>query len=121
MSGKVIHLDNIQGLTGQQVSVLRQQYGANVFHAGSSRGFIHVVWDIVKEPMFILLVMACSLYFILGEVSEGIMMLVAMILVASISLYQEVKSTNALKALQQFTVPKVTVVRDGKEAIIATE
>jgi len=121
MPGKVIHLDNIQGLSVQQVPVLRQQYGKNVFHAESSRPFIHIVWDIVKEPMFILLVIACSLYFILGEVSEGVMMLVAMFFVAAISLYQEAKSTNALKALQQFTEPKVTVVRDGKEIIIATE
>lgn len=121
MSGKVIHLDNIQGLPVQQVSFLRQQYGENVFHAESSRRFIHIIWDIVKEPMFILLVIACSLYFILGEVSEGIMMLVAMVLVATISLYQEVKSSNAVKALKQFTEPKVTVVRDSKEMIISTE
>jgi len=121
MPGKVIHLDNIQGLSVQQVSVLRQQYGKNVFHAESSHRFIYIVWDVVKEPMFILLVIACSLYFILGEVSEGVMMLVAMVLVAAISLYQEVKSSNAIKALNQFTEPKVTVVRDGKEMIISTE
>ncbi len=121
MSGKVIQSGSIKGLSVQQVPALRQQYGKNIFHAGSSRQFIHIVWDVVKEPMFILLVIACSLYFILGEVSEGIMMLVAMVLVATISLYQEVKSSNALKALQQFAEPKVTVVRDGTEIIIATE
>lgn len=121
MSGKVIDLGNIKGLSARQVPVLQQQYGKNVFHSGFSRHFIHIVWDVVKEPMFILLVIACSLYFILGEVSEGIMMLVAMVLVAAISLYQEVKSTNALKALQQFAEPKVTVLRDGKEMVIAAE
>ena len=47
--------------------------------------------------MFILLVIACSLYLILGEVSEGIMKLVAMVFVATILLYQKVKSSNALK------------------------
>ncbi len=121
MSGKVIDLGNIQGLSVQEVPALQQQYGKNIFQAESSRRFIHIVWDIVKEPMFILLVIACSLYFILGEVSEGILMLVAMALVTAISLYQEVKSTNALKALQQFTEPKITVVRNGKEMIISTE
>jgi Ca2+-transporting ATPase len=121
MSGKVIQSGNLQGLFAQQVNVLRQQYGKNVFHAASSRRFIHIVWDIVKEPMFLLLVIACALYFILGEISEGIMMLLAMILVAAISLYQEVKSTNAVKALQQFAEPKVTVIREGKELIISAE
>ncbi|HEY6063283.1 MAG TPA: cation-translocating P-type ATPase [Chitinophagaceae bacterium] len=121
MSAKVVQAGSLQGLSEQQVTALRRQYGKNVFQAGSSRRFIHIVWDIVKEPMFILLVIACALYFILGEVSEGILMLLAMIVVATISLYQEVKSTNAIKALQQFTEPKVTVVRDGIHVIISAE
>ena len=121
MSGKVVQPGDLRGLSVQQVAVLRQQHGKNVFHAETSRQFIHIVWDIVKEPMFILLMIACALYFILGEESEGVMMLLAMILVAAISLYQEVKSTNAIKALQQFAEPKVTVVREGIEITISTE
>ncbi|QEC65789.1 cation-translocating P-type ATPase [Panacibacter ginsenosidivorans] len=121
MPGKVIELGNVIGLSGSEVPSLQLQYGKNIFHAEPSRGFIHIVWDVVKEPMFILLFVACLLYFILGEVSEGIMMLVAIILVTAISLYQEVKSSNALKALQEFTEPKVTVIRDGKEIVIAAE
>ncbi len=121
MSGKIIHLGDIQGLSAPEVPALQQRYGKNIFQARSSRRFIHIVRDIVKEPMFVLLVIACSLYFILGEVSEGIMMGVAMIIVAAISLYQEVKSSNAVKALEQFAEPKVTVVRDGAAIIIAAE
>lgn len=118
---RTIHLGNIQGLPVQQVPVLLNQYGKNVFHAEPSRRFIHIVWEIVKEPMFILLLIACSLYFILNEVSEGIMMLVAMVFVTAISLYQEVKSSNALNALKKFSEPKVTVIRDGNELVINTE
>lgn len=77
--------------------------------------------DIAKEPMFILLVMACVLYFILGEVNEGFLMLVAMAFVSAISLYQEVRSTNALKALQQYTAPKVRVIRDNSESVISSD
>jgi Ca2+-transporting ATPase len=121
MPEKIIESGNIEGLSVQEIPALRQQFGKNVFHAEPSRRFIHIVWDILKEPMFILLVIACSLYFILGEVSEGVMMLLAMVLVAAISLYQEIKSSKAVKALQQFTEPKVTVLRDAKEIIISTE
>ncbi|MFM9911675.1 MAG: cation-transporting P-type ATPase [Chitinophagaceae bacterium] len=121
MPGKLTALGHIQGLSAQQIPSLQQQHGKNIFHAGSSRRFIHIVWDTVKEPMFILLIIACSLYFILGEISEGTMMLVAMAIVAAISLYQEVKSTNAVRALRQYAEPKVCVVRDGKELIIDAE
>ncbi len=118
MPGNII---NMQGLSVQEIPELREQYGKNIFHPDSPRGFIHIVWDLVKEPMFILLVIACSLYFILGEASEGIMMLVAMAIVTAISLYQEVRSSDAIKALQQLAEPKVTVIRDGEEIIISTE
>ena len=121
ISGKVIESINVTGLSTHEVLLRQQQYGRNVFQKGASRSFIQIVWDIVKEPMFILLVIACSLYFILGEINEGIMMLVAMILVTVISLSQEVKSTRAVEALKQLTEPKVTVIRNGEETEIATE
>src|SRR5688572_16398094 len=120
MSGKVIELTNLQGLSDTEVHLRRQQYGKNIFQK-TSRGFVHIVLDIVKEPMFILLVIACSLYFILGETSEGVMMLVAMIFVAAISLYQDVRSTNAVEALKQFTEPKVNVIRNGKHISLPAE
>ena len=91
MPGNVTELTNLKGLSAEEVNLRRNQYGKNIFQSGASRGFLHIVWDIVKEPMFILLVIACSLYFILGEISEGIMMLVAMTLVTTISLFQEMK------------------------------
>ncbi|MGZ8557020.1 MAG: cation-transporting P-type ATPase, partial [Chitinophagaceae bacterium] len=58
MSGKVIELGNLPGLSSRQVPMLQKQYGKNIFIAEPSRRFIHIVWDIVKEPMFILLIIA---------------------------------------------------------------
>ncbi len=121
MPTQVIHLERIQGLSAEQIPGLSKQYGKNVFHAARSRNLLHIIWDIVKEPMFILLVIACSLYFILGELQEGFLMFLAMLIVTAISLYQEVKSSNAVKALQQFTEPRVKVVRDGNELVIPSE
>jgi Ca2+-transporting ATPase len=121
MPDKLFHLSNVNGLSTTQANLLQKEYGKNSFKNTSSGHFLHIVWDILKEPMFILLVIACALYFILGEISEGVMMLVAMIIVAAISIYQEVKSSNALKALQQFTEPKINAIRDGVEKIINVE
>jgi P-type Ca2+ transporter type 2C len=120
MSGKVSALLNIKGLSSTEIPKLQKQFGKNIFQTETSGKFLHIVWGIVKEPMFLLLVIACSLYFILGQVNEGIMMLIAMFLVATISLYQEVKSSNAIEALKQFTAPNVKVMRDAKEMIIET-
>lgn len=112
---------SLTGLTEEEVLKLRLQYGRNIFHKEAKNRLLKIIWEIVIEPMFLLLVTACSLYFILGEFSEGAMMLVAMAFVTAISIYQEIKSSNALEQLKQFSDPKAKVIRAGKEVIIDTE
>ncbi len=121
MPGKVIHIENVKGLSEKEVPALQQRFGRNIFHPERSRRLYHIVWDILKEPMFVLLAAACTLYFILGGINEGLMTLAAMLFVAAISIYQENRSTLALKALKQYMEPKVIVIRDGSERMIHTE
>ena len=71
--------------------------------------------------MFLLLLVACMLYFVLSEPREGLLMLVAMIFVAAISVYQEVKSSKALEALKKYTEPKAKCKRDGKLVVIPVD
>jgi P-type Ca2+ transporter type 2C len=113
--------EKYKGLSSSAIPVLRQQYGENKFEKGHQRRLWHILWDIAKEPMFLLLLAACTLYFILGKTSEGMMMLAAILFVAAISVYQEVKSNNAVNALKEFTQPRITVIRDGIEIDVATE
>jgi len=112
---------NINGLSQDQIPLLQQQYGKNMFEASKQFRLFRVLKDILLEPMFLLLVIASCLYFILGDKNEGIMMAIAIIIVTTISIYQEVKSSLALKSLQQYTEPRITVIRGGKEEIIMTE
>jgi P-type Ca2+ transporter type 2C len=121
MSGKIVTSGNIQGLSSAEAARLQEQFGKNFFHTERPHHFAHIVWNIIKEPMFLLLVVACSLYFMLGETAEGLMMLAAMLVITVISLYQEVRSANALKALKELSEPTVAVLRDGAEVIINVE
>jgi Ca2+-transporting ATPase len=106
------------GLDENEVPLLQKKYGKNIFRFKRTWRIIHILRDVVVEPMFGLLIVACSLYFILGKHDEGIMMIVAMGFVGGISAYQEAKSSKALEALRQFTKPKVIVVRSGEERVI---
>ncbi|MFD2245514.1 cation-translocating P-type ATPase [Pontibacter ruber] len=113
--------NHFTGLTDAEVQQSRQQHGLNKLTSGGHHPLLTMLRHIVTEPMFILLVVACSLYFILAEYAEGIMMLVAILLVSSISFFQEVRSKNALDALRKLSQPRATVVRNGKEQEIPTE
>ena len=117
---KVFHLQRLVGLKEEEVSSLQREFGKNIFKITGRPRVLIVIWDIVKEPMFILLCLACALYFVMGEANEGFLMLAAMLFVAAISVYQEVKSSKALQALQQYTEPKVIVIRNGVEKSIAS-
>ena len=121
MSGQTTQTKDLTGLPESEVLVLRERYGRNIFINDSSRNFPRLFLRMVSEPMFLMLLFACSLYFVLGEPKEGILMLMAMVFVAAISFYQEVKSAKALKGLIQFTESRVTVIRDSQEKVIPTE
>ncbi|MEO5563694.1 MAG: HAD-IC family P-type ATPase, partial [Chitinophagaceae bacterium] len=121
MPGTSININVISGLRETEVLLLQKQYGKNVFRFAAEHRFIHILLDIFREPMFIMLCIACSIYFILGEISEGIMMTVAIAIVSLISIYQEFKSSRAIRALKQFTETKITVIRDGQNKLINTE
>jgi len=111
----------LTGLAMETVLELQQQYGKNRYRAEQRLQLFRIIWDIIREPMFLLLVIACSLYFIVGEINEGLMMLIAMFIVIAISLYQQVRSSNAIHVLQQYVQPKVPVMRDGIEQVILSE
>ena len=109
------------GLKKSEVQSLLKQFGKNVLGKDRNNGFLLAVWNIIKEPMFLMLVSASVLYFLLGESNEGLLMLMAMGLVVAISIYQETKSSRALGMLKEFTQARIAVIRDNQEEMILTE
>src|SRR5690606_7802347 len=71
--------------------------------------------------MTILLLAASTIYFISGETSNGIFMVVAILFIASISLYQDSRSKNALEKLKDLSQPHCKVIRNGKLEEIKSE
>jgi Ca2+-transporting ATPase len=67
----------------------------------------------VKEPMTILLLVASIIYFVSGDTGNGIFMVVAILFIASISLYQDSRSKNALEKLKDISQHHCKVIRNG--------
>ena len=111
----------IKGLTGQQVADARKKYGANALEYKKESGFVDAVKSLVKEPMVLLLLVASVIYFISGEWGDGIFLAVSIVLVATISLYQDSRSRNALEKLKDFTQPHCKVIRNGRVEEIKSE
>jgi Ca2+-transporting ATPase len=111
----------ITGLTDKEVIAARTLYGSNVQETENKGGFIHALKDVLKEPMFILLAVASTIYFITGNTSDGIFMASAIVIVSAISLYQDSRSRNALAALKLLTQPHSKVIRNSETVEIGSE
>lgn len=115
------YFPDIKGLSAHEVSASRLKHGTNSSDHKKENHFFLALKDIVKEPMFLMLVAAAVIYFLSGSLSEAIFMLSAIIIVVSISLYQDSKSRNAIEALKDLTQPKCKVIRNGNAAEIKRE
>ena len=102
-----------QGLSEQEVSRNRAEHGTNLTTYHEENPLLQSVKGIVTEPMFILLLVAAAIYFLLGQTPEAVFMTAAILLVSAISFYQDNRSRKALMALQELTAPKAQVLRDG--------
>lgn len=112
---------NIKGLDSEQVNLSREKFGPNKLDYKKENTFLDVFFRIVKEPMTILLLVASSIYFISGETGNGIFMVVAILFIASISLYQDSRSKNALEKLKDLSQPQCKVIRNGNLEEIKSE
>ncbi|MGI6013332.1 MAG: cation-translocating P-type ATPase [Oscillospiraceae bacterium] len=108
------------GLTTLQARQRQQQYGKNELTPQKKECFFKKVFHILCEPMFLLLLVAAVIYFVLGEPRDGAIMLIFVIGIISIDVVQEWKTDKTLNALKDLSAPRVTVIRDGKEQKIAS-
>ncbi len=110
----------LQGLTSDEARKRQERYGKNELTPKKKESFFSKVLHIVCEPMFLLLIVAAIIYFILGEPRDGAIMLIFVVGVISIDVIQEWKTDKTLNALKDLSAPHSTVIRDGKEIVVAS-
>ena len=111
----------ITGLSNDEVVASRIKSGSNSLEHQRKNYLLISILEMVKEPMFLLLVAAASIYYITGDYGDGIFMTTAIVLVAGISLFQEARSRNAIDALKKLSQPKSKVIRNGELIEILSE
>ena len=108
-----------EGLTDQAVAERRLRYGFNDMPTSQSKSFWRIAREVLKEPMFALLIACGTLYMLIGDYREGIVQLTAIVLIILITFFQYRKNERALDALRALAAPKARVIRNGKEGVIA--
>jgi Ca2+-transporting ATPase len=109
----VLDISTVSGLRGSDAETKLREEGYNELPEADRRGLSHIIREVLHEPMFLLLVASGVLYFILGDVTEGIMLMSFVVLIIGITIYQERKTERALEALRNLSSPRALVIRDG--------
>lgn len=108
-------LAQVRGLSGAEARQRLLVDGYNELPAAKSRSGLAIVLEVIQEPMFLLLIACGSLYLLLGDIQEALMLLGFVFLVIGITVFQEQKTERALEALRDLSSPRALVLRDGSQ------
>ena len=86
----------------------------NELPTAKSKNIGQIALEVVKEPMFVLLLVCSSIYLLLGDYTEGIMLSASILIIIFITFYQYQKTERAIESLRHLSSPKAMVIRNGQ-------
>ncbi|ESS71566.1 cation-transporting ATPase Pma1 [Methyloglobulus morosus KoM1] len=111
--------ENFPGLSATMAADRLKQDGYNELPTTDKRGFLRIVFEILRQPMFALLIGGGVVYLLLGDRTEAVMLLLFACFSVIITIVQESRSEHVLEALRNLASPRALVIRNGKRTLVA--
>jgi Ca2+-transporting ATPase len=108
----------VTGLSTSEAKIKLAEAGYNELASARPKNIRQIATEVMREPMFLLLISCGVLYIILGDYREGIIMLFTIFIIIFITFYQYRKTERALDALKRLSSPRALVLRNGVESRI---
>ena len=108
-----------RGLSVDEAASRLAVEGLNELPSSKPRSLWMIALEVLREPMFMLLVAACAIYVVIGDLREALILLASVMVIVLITIYQARKTERALEALRDLSSPRALVIRDGVEMRIA--
>src|SRR5438067_12801537 len=118
-STSALGLEGFVGLTEDKARERMQQDGPNELPGQKKRSLLAIAFEVVREPMFLMLVAAGCLYLFMGEPADTLVLLASVWVVIAITIVQEPRTERAVSALRDLSSPRALVVRGGAHRRIA--
>jgi P-type Ca2+ transporter type 2C len=103
----------IVGLSDAEAQLRLRAEGFNDLPRPEQRTILRIVGGVLREPMFALLLGAGTIYLVLGDLTEALVLLLFATISVSITVVQEARSERVLEALREMTSPRALVIRDS--------
>ena len=109
----------LEGLSQAEAERRLETNGPNEMPVSASRGIPQIVFETMRDPMFLLLIGATALYLVLGDLNEGLFLMAGALATIGLVVLQEARSERALAALRDLSQPQARVIRDKIERAMA--
>jgi P-type Ca2+ transporter type 2C len=109
----------MQGLTASEALARLRAEGFNELPHAGRRSIVRLVFDVLREPMLLLLLAGGAIYFALGDLGEALLLLVFASFSVVITIVQEARTERVLESLRDLTSPRALVIRGGERVRIA--
>ena len=94
-----------QGLSDAVAAERLRLEGPNELPTARPKSTLRIGAEVVREPMFLLLIATGAVYLVLGSVEEAVALAASIFVVIGITLYQETKTERTLQALRDVESP----------------
>lgn len=108
----------VPGLTAEEAAQRLRRDGYNELPAKKRRTVFHIVLEVLREPMFMLLIGAGAIYLVLGDPGDALMLLGFVFITMAITIFQERRTERVLETLKDLSSPRALVFRDGVQVRI---
>ncbi|HEX8964580.1 MAG TPA: cation-translocating P-type ATPase [Rhodocyclaceae bacterium] len=102
------------GLSAGEVLARRAAEGFNELPAERDRSLARIAAEVMREPMFLLLLGAGGIYLLMGDAHEALILLGFVAVIMAVTIIQERRTERALEALRDLSSPRALVMRDGR-------
>ncbi len=107
------------GLTAGEARQRLETDGPNELPQAEKRSPLKIAIGVLREPMLALLLVGGSLYLVLGNLGEALILLGFAMFSVVVTIVQETRTEGVLDALRDLSAPRALVVRDGTRVRIA--
>ena len=115
----MIEASRPSGLTAAAARARLEEEGPNELPRGQQRPIWRIVLDVIREPMLALLLAGGIAYFLLGDLTEALILLAFASFSVAVTVVQETRTEHVLESLRDLSAPRALVIRDGIRIRIA--
>ena len=113
--------DQALGLSQRDAAERLNRYGLNRLTEKPPRSFWHLLLSQFKSLLILVLIAAAILAASIGDLKDGIVIMVVVVINALLGFYQEFQAEKSLAALKKMLALQATVRRDGRTIVLSAE